>query len=165
MPLIEVSCSLKFDTSQDQMIKPGDYQIVRFPFEPVESSDVHDLHPVVQPDTGQSVTLASQRAGLIWPAHSRWARLWALMYWADGPYTEVRSRFVRDPLNLSTGYDSTASEDSANSPGGQYKIKGWEAKMYPGTPWALMVWHNADVPVKLDFAEFKMIYSYWEDPA
>lgn len=162
MAIVEVACSLKFSEGQDQMIQPGDYQIIRFPFHPIESSDVFDLHPVVQPDTGQPVTVASQRAGLIWPAHERWARLWGLTYWADGPYTEVRSRFVRDPLNLSTGYDSTATEDFLKTPGGQYRIKGWEAKVSPGTPWALMVKHNADEPVRLDFAEFKMIYSIWE---
>lgn len=163
MPIVEVACSLKFDSDQYQMIQPGDYQIVRFPFSPIESSDTLDLHPVVQPDTGQSVTLSSTRSGLIWPAHSRWARLWGLLYWADGGYTEVRDRFVRDPLNLSSGYDSTCTEDHAATPGGQYVAKSWEAKVYPGTPWALMVKHNATSPVKLDFAEFKMIYSYWED--
>lgn len=162
MPLIEVSCSLKFAPDQIQMIAPGDYQIVRFPFDQ-ESSDVYDLHPQVQPDTGQSVTLSSQRAGLIWPAHSRWARLWGLLYWADGPYTEVRDRFVRDPLGLSSGYDSTCTEDHAETPGGQYIAKSWEIKTYPGTPVALMVRHNASTPVRLDFAEFKMIYSVWED--
>lgn len=163
MPLIEVACSLKFDTDQDQMIAPGDYQIVRFPFHPIESSDVYDLHPVIQPDTGQSVTLSSPRSGLIWPSHARWATLWGLLYWADGPYTEVRSRFTRDPLNLSSGYDSTATEDHNDTPGGQYRTKAWAAKVYPDTPWALMVRHNADVAVKLDFAEFKMIYYVWED--
>lgn len=163
MPLIEVSCSLKFDTDQDQWIQPGDYQIVRFPFGSVESSDVYDLHPVIQPDTQASTSLSSQRAGLIWPKHERWATLWGLMYWADGPYTEVRSRFVRDPLNLSSGYDSTCTEDDQSNPGGQYRAKSWAAKVYPGTPWALMVRHNASSAVKLDFAEFKMIYSVWED--
>lgn len=162
MPLIEVSCSLKFAADQNQVINTGDYQIVRFPFD-VESSDIYDLHPVIQPDTGETVTLSSQRSGLIWPAHSRWARLWALMYWTDGPYTEVRSRFVRDPLNLSSGYDSTATEDDGKNVGGQYRTKAWEIKVYPGTPVALMVKHNASVPVTLDFAELKMIYSVWED--
>lgn len=163
MPLIEVSCSLKFDTTQDQWIMPGDYQIVRFPFEPIESSDIYDLHPKVQPDTSGSITLASQRAGLIWPKHEQWATLWGLLYWADGDYTEVRDRFVRDPLNLSSGFDSTCTEDHASTPGGQYIAKSWAAKVYPGTPWALMVRHNSPDPVKLDFAEFKMIYSVWED--
>lgn len=163
MPLIEVSCSLKFADNQDQWIAPGDYQIVRFPFEPEESSDTFDLHPKVQPDMAGSITLSSQRAGLIWPKHERWATLWGLLYWADGPYTEVRSRFVRDPLNLSSGYDSTCTEDDGKNAGGQYRAKSWAAKVYPGTPWALMVRHNASVPVKLDFAEFKMIYSFWED--
>lgn len=163
MPLIEVACSLKFDTDQDQWIQPGDYQIVRFPFHPIESSDVYDMHPIIQPDNGQSITVASQRSGLIWPEHSQWARLWGLLYWADGPYTEVRDRFVRDPLGLSSGYDSTCTEDHAKTGGGQYIAKAWEAKTYPGTPWALMVKHNASEAVKLDFAEFKMIYSVWED--
>ncbi len=163
MAIIEVACSLKFADDQDQLIQPGDYQIVRFPFGSVESSDTFDLHPIVQPDTGQSITLSSPRAGLIWPAHERWARLWALMYWADGPYTEVRSRFVRDPLNLSTGYDSTCTEDSAKTPGGQFISKSWEAKTVLGTPWALMVRHNASEAIRLDFAELKMIYSVWVD--
>lgn len=152
-------CSLKMD--QPQSIPAGSgYTIVRFPFD--ESYDPHDMHPQVQPDTGQAVDYASPRAGLIWPAHDAWARLDALLYWEAGDYDEVRDRFVRDPLDLSTGYDSTCTEDRQATVGGQFNAKSWPMFVHPGTPLAVLVRHNAPVAVRLMLAELKL--SYHLDP-
>lgn len=161
--LIEVVCSLKTKSGVKQSIPPGpDYTIVRFPFDGQESSDSHDLHPVLQPDTAESITYTSPRAGLIWPAHTAWADLYGMLYWDAGNYTELRDRFVRDPLNLSSGYDSTCTEDHNVTPGGSYIAKAWGLRAYVGTPLALMVKHNSSGPVNLAFAEFKVKYTVWE---
>jgi hypothetical protein len=116
-------CSLITEQGVTQTIPPGvAYTLVRFPFVG-ESYDPHDMHPVLQPDTGQAVTYANPRSGLIWPKHDAWATLNALLYWDDGPYTEVRDRFVRDPLGLFEVPDSTCTEDHPATPGGQYRAK------------------------------------------
>jgi len=152
-------CSLKVETSQ-LIPADGSYHIVRFPFEADpggEPYDAHGMHQAVQPDS-YTVTnwTTDDRSGLIWPSASGWGHLYALMYWDTGDYTELRSRFVRDPLNLSTGYDSTCTEDETPTPGGQYEAKAWGMFVHPDTPVALMVRHNASVPVALTLAEFKM---------
>jgi hypothetical protein len=155
-------CSLITEQDVKQIIPPGpNYTLVRFPFIG-ESYDAHKMHPEIQPDTAQAVTYSNPRSGLIWPKHDAWATLNALLYWDDGPYTELRDRFVRDPLNLSTGLDSTCTEDHPATPGGQYRAKTWNIWVHPGTPIGIMVRHNADVPVRLAFAEFKL--SYHRDP-
>ncbi|WP_326829672.1 hypothetical protein OIE13_05920 [Streptosporangium sp. NBC_01810] len=151
-------CSLITEQGVKQTIPPGDtYTLVRFPFG-VESADQHDMHPEVQPDTSQTVTYSSPRSGLIWPKHSAWAQVYALMYWDPGDYTEVRDRIVRDPLGLNSAPDSTCTEDHPATPGGQYRAKSWAIFVHPGIPLGLMVRHNASGPVKLAFAEFKLAY-------
>ncbi|GIH76128.1 hypothetical protein [Planobispora longispora] len=156
-------CSLITQQGIKQTIPPSDgYTLVRFPFD-VESSDDHGMHPEVQPDTGETVTYISPRSGLIWPCHTAWGQLYALMYWDAGPYTEVRSRFVRDPLGLTQEPDSTCTEDHPDTVGGQYRAKSWGMWVRVGQPLGLMVRHNADVPVRLAFAEFKVAYHL--DPA
>ncbi|WP_055696482.1 hypothetical protein [Streptomyces silaceus] len=148
-------CSLK--TSEPQRIEPGAYRVVRFPFGAAESHDVHTMHQVVQPD---GVRLADwirdDRSGLIWPAAEGWGTLHALIQWEDGEYTEVRSQFVRDPLGLSTGPDSTCTEDDVPTPGGQFRAKTWGLFVHPGTPLALVVRHDARTAQRVTLAEFKL---------
>lgn len=147
-------CSLI--TTEPQLIPAGpDYRIVRFPFGGAESYDEHGMHDVDQPD-GETTTGEHDRAGLIWPSASGWADLYAMLFWARGDYTEVRDRFVRDPLDLSTGYDSTCTEDHRDTPGGQYLAKTWGIFVKVGTPLAVMVRHNSRSALSLDFAEFKL---------
>ncbi|MFI6819277.1 hypothetical protein ACIBG7_43300 [Nonomuraea sp. NPDC050328] len=150
-------CSL---LAGEQTIPVGDYYIVRFPYGS-EPYDAHGMHQPAQPD-GPMSAYPDARSGLIWPKHDGWAHLYALMYWEAEDYTELRDRFVRDPLNLSTGYDSTCTEDRAITPGGQYIAKAWAMFVHPETPIALMVRHNAPTSVKLTLAEFKI--SYQRDP-
>lgn len=149
-------CSLKAETPQ-LIPADGGYHIVRFPFGSAESSDEHEMHQMAQPD-GYQVTdwAADDRSGLIWPAVAGWGSLTALIYWEAGGYTELRDRFVRDPLNLATGYDSTATEHRPPSPGMQCWHKSHEMFVDPGTPLALLVSHNDAVARKVTLAEFKL---------
>jgi hypothetical protein len=88
------------------------------------------------------------------------------MYWDAGGYSELRDRFVRDPLDLTTGYDSTCTEDHPPTPGGQYRAKTWGMFVHPGTPIGLLVKHDASKAVNLTFAEFKLaIHTVEEAPA
>jgi hypothetical protein len=159
----DVVCSLKVDTAQT--IPAGAaYTVVRFPFESGENFDPYDMHPVAQPD-GVMVAYTDARASLIWPAHDAWARLDAMLQWEDGDYTEVRDRFVRDPLELAGAADSTCTEDRPVSPGGQYLAKSWAIFVHPGTPLALSVRHNSAHGVRLLLAEFKISYHLDEVPS
>lgn len=146
-------CSLKTDVPQS--IPPGGYHIVRFPF--VESYDAHRMHDPAQPD-GRKVTdwKRDDRSGLIWPAADGWGSITAMIYWEDGGYTELRDRFVRDPLGLSTGADSTATEHRPPSPGQQFFHKHHEMFVHPGTPIALLVAHNDARPRRITLAELKL---------
>ncbi|MFD7793648.1 hypothetical protein [Streptomyces sp. NPDC059759] len=149
-------CSLIVNEPQS-IPADGQYHVVRFPFGAGESFDDCNMHQTAQPD-GYAVTdwRHDDRSGLIWPAAEGWGSLNALMYWDDGSYSEIRSRFVRDPLDLSTGFDSTCTEDTPSTPGGQYRAKHWELFVHPGTPLALMVKHDAGRSVNLSFAELKL---------
>ncbi|MGP3983841.1 hypothetical protein [Streptomyces sp. KR80] len=149
-------CSLIVDEPQS-VPADGRYHIVRFPFGAAEASDAHRMHQVLQPD-GHRVTnwRTDDRSGLIWPAVGGWGSLSALVYWEDGRYTEIRSRFVRDPLNLADGYDSTCTEDASPTPGGQHRAKHWEIFVRRGTPLAFLVRHNDRAPRKIVHAQFKL---------
>jgi hypothetical protein len=163
-------CSLK--TGGALSVPPRTYTIVRFPFNGgAEPYDPDDLHPALQPDIGQVVTSSDSRAGLIWPRHDALGRLTAMMQWqdigdldsADRP-SQVRHRFVRDPLDLSTGPDSTATSDHRPRPagtGGTCKTTAWEIWVHPQTPLGYLLYHDARVPMRLELAEFKL--SYWAD--
>lgn len=149
-------CSLKAD--QPQTIPAGSaYTLVRFPFGAAESYDPLDMHPVAQPD-GVIASYADPRSGLIWPAHDAWAQIYALIYWEAGGYSEVRDRFVRDPLGLFGAPDSTCTEDHPATPGGQYRSKSWGMFVRVGVPIGLMVRHDAPSPVKVTLAELKVAY-------
>ncbi|MGW1890955.1 hypothetical protein ACWCP6_11975 [Streptomyces sp. NPDC002004] len=158
-------CSLKWEAARTgpQRItydKDG-YHLVRFPYAADEESydpwRMHDpahggARPSAFPDT---------RSGLIWPSHDGWALLSALVFWA--PYTgqaEYRARFVRDPLGASTGYDSTATNDSAATRGGQYRTYLWQMFVHPGTPVGLKISARGPGDTKLATAliaaEFKL---------
>ncbi|HEY9370448.1 hypothetical protein [Streptomyces sp.] len=147
-------CSLKTDTPQ-VIPADGKYHVVRFPF--VESYDAHHMHDPAQPD-GRQVKgwQRDDRAGLIWPAADGWGSLSAMIYWEDGGYTELRDRFVRDPLGLSTGADSTATEHRPRSPGQQFFHKSHELFVHPGTPIALLVAHNDSRARRITLAELKL---------
>jgi hypothetical protein len=148
-------CSLIVNAPQ--VIPPGGYHVVRFPFGAAESYDELGMHQVVQPDgyvIGNWRT--DVRAGLIWPSAGGWGVLTAMIHWEAGGYSELRDRFVRDPLGLSTGPDSTATDHRPPSPGMQCFTKHHEIFVHPRTPLALMVSHNNSSPARLVLAEFKL---------
>jgi hypothetical protein len=148
-------CSLKSETPQ--LLAPGRFHIVRFPFGRAESYDEHRMHQTAQPD-GHQVTdwTRDDRAGLIWPAAEGWGVLSAMVQWEPGGYSQLDDRFVRDPLGLSTGWDATATDERTPSRGGQRFTKVWQMFVNPETPIALQVQHNDDRPRRLLLAEFKL---------
>lgn len=148
-------CSLKVD--RVQTAPAGDsYYLVRFPYgADQESFDPHNMHPAAQPD-GKTSAWPDTRSGLIWPSVSGWASLTAMVFWEAGSGSEYRARFVRDPLGLTTGLDSTATTDDAATPGGQYRHYCHEIFVHPGTPLGLMVRHPAPGGLDITLAEFKV---------
>lgn len=148
-------CSLKVEDPQPIPVSGSDYYLLRFPYGTAESFDPHDMHPSTQP-TGTASAYPDARSGLIWPAVSGWGSLTAMVCWDAGNATEYRARFVRDPLDLTTGFDSTATVDEAPTPGGQFKHYAHEMFVYPNTPIGLMVRHSASSPIKVTLAEFKL---------
>lgn len=149
-------CSLKSEIPQS-IPADGKYHLVRFPYGSVEPYDVWDMHAQTHPD-GYVVKDAAKddRSSLIWPKVSGWATLTAMLFWASGDYTEIRDQFVRDPLGLAGGEDTTATEDYAKTPGGQYRHKTHQIFVNPATPLALRVRHNGKTAATLDLAEFKV---------
>ncbi|WP_371528368.1 hypothetical protein OG302_22260 [Streptomyces sp. NBC_01283] len=147
-------CSLKTETPQ--AITPGSYQVVRFPYAD-ESIDVHGMHNQVDPLNYETRDWQrSDRSGLIWPSMDGWGCLTSLIYWEAGDYDELRDRYVRDPLDLSTGADSTATEHRPPSPGQQFFHKSHEMFVRVGTPIALLVAQDAPRTTRLTLAEFKL---------
>lgn len=148
-------CSLINKEEQD--IPPGSYHILRFPFGAGESYDAHGMHQMAQPD-GYQITdwRTDDRSGLIWPAASGWGVLTGIVYWKDGGYTELRDRFERDPLNLSTGPDTTATDHRPRTPGVQCFTKTHQMFVHPETPIAFKVGHNSSSTQTTYLTEFKL---------
>ncbi|MFB9880960.1 hypothetical protein ACFFMN_23660 [Planobispora siamensis] len=147
-------CSLKVTKAQTVPVDP-DYHLVRFPYGAAESWDPHNMHPATQPDGTVSLH-PDARSGLIWPCVAGWASLIGIVFWEAGQSSEYRGRFIRDPLSLTTGYDSTATRDDAPTPGGQYKTYHHEMVVHPRTPVGFAVRHNATSPLDITLAEFKV---------
>ncbi|MER5945934.1 hypothetical protein ABT127_07715 [Streptomyces sp. NPDC001904] len=155
--------SLKFEAARSGTQKitydSDGYHLVRFPYAAAEESyDPWNMH--APSAGGGSSTYPDARSGLIWPSHDGWGTLSALVFWAaNDRATEYRARFVRDPLNLSTGYDSTATTDIAATGGGQYRSYTWQMFVHPGTPVGLKVAArrgDTHLAVRLALAEFKL---------
>ncbi|MFD9903940.1 hypothetical protein [Streptomyces sp. NPDC059063] len=152
-------CSLKRDTPQ--LIEPGGYRIVRFPFGGGESYDTYSMHQTSQPDAfviDSDGWDDDDRSGLIWPTRHGWGTLHALIQWGGTPdASEYRDQFVRDPLGLFSPPDTTATDHRAPTPGGQFWTKTHGIFVHPGVPLALRVAHNAPGPLALTLAEFKLV--------
>ncbi|MBO1331909.1 hypothetical protein [Streptomyces sp. VRA16 Mangrove soil] len=155
--------SLKFEaarTGAQKITYDSDgYHLVRFPYEATEES--YDPWKMHDPSGGGgSSTYPDARSGLIWPSHDGWGMLSALVFWEpDDRATEYRARFVRDPLGLSTGYDSTATTDTPATGGGQYRSYLWQMFVHPGTPVGLKVSARrggTNIAVPIQMAEFKL---------
>ncbi|MDJ1137933.1 hypothetical protein [Streptomyces iconiensis] len=135
----------------------GAYYPLHFPFGTGESADEHVMHQMAQPDGHQIDNWRTDdRAGLIWPTVDGWGSLTANIHWEAGDYSELRDRFVRDPLGLSTGADTTATDHRAPSYGMQCFTKHHAIFVHPGTPIALYVAHTDHVPRRVMHAQFKL---------
>lgn len=145
-------CSLI--AGESQLIPPGGYHVVRFPFGG-ESADAHGMHEPVQPGGPPIVSWKSDdRSGLIWPCVDGWGVLTANVHWEPGGYDELRDRFVRDPFGEAP--DSTATDHRAPSPGMQCFTKQHQLFVHAGTPLAFLVSHNDSVPRKVTHAQYKL---------
>lgn len=158
-------CSLILK-EQQTIPSGGGYHIVKFPFGAGESYDGHGMHQMLQPD-GYQITdwRADDRSGLIWPTVSGWGVLTANVHWESGNYSELRDRFVRDPLNLTGQFpttetspagDPTATDHRPPSPGMQCFTKQHQMFVHPDTPIAFLAAHNASSPRKITHAQFKL---------
>lgn len=160
-PAVELHvCSLIYHSSQhgaQSIPADGDYHLVKFPYGGEETEDADNMHAEVRDGVSHPYP-SDKESGLIWPAHEAHAELKALIYWKAGGATEYRDRFVRDPLDLSTGYDSTCTDHRAPTPGMQCYSKSWAIRVQPGTPIGLMVSHNSSSSIALDHAQFKLKY-------
>ena len=149
-------CSLIREVGQT-IPADGRYHMVRFPYG-AESYDAWGMHDQTQPDGGWGA-LTNDRSGLIWPAAAGWGWLFAMAYWDSAKYSELRDRFVRDPLGLNGPADSTCTEDYAITPGGQYRAKQHGIFVNPDTPVGYMVRVGAAGPRRLTHAQFKLVVS------
>lgn len=168
--------------NEPQKISSGGYRLLRFPYRG-ESYDRHGMHAAHQPDGGVSA-FPDDRSALIWPSRKGLGLLEANIHWEaasvgidlpDIPgipdwmkkghrYTELRDRFVRDPLDLMQGEpgdegeggNSTATDHRALTPGGQFYTKCHMMFVHPDVPLAAMVAHNANESVKVTHAQFKL---------
>lgn len=138
-----------------QIIQPGEYTVVRFSPVDGESSDWDGMHEEYPYDAGDpNGWAADDRSGLIRPSVPGVGILCANLHWAAGPYSELRDRFVRDPLG--TMPDSTATDHRPPSPGMQCFTKFHTIKVDPGTPLCLKVYQNSGQPAELIHAQFKL---------
>ncbi|RFU87258.1 hypothetical protein DY218_07775 [Streptomyces triticagri] len=158
-------CSLKWDVEQSppQNIDydSDGYHLVRFPYEQDEESyDPWKMHDPAQ-GGGDPSEFPDGRSGLIWPSHEGWGVLSAMVFWEpDSRPSEYRARFVRDPLDAGSGYDSTATTDSAPTGGGQYRSYVWQMFVHKGVPLGLKVSArgraDAKIATPLMHAQFKL---------
>ncbi|MFS8534362.1 MAG: hypothetical protein FWJ65_04320 [Limnochordales bacterium] len=158
-------CVVSLIRDVPQIILPHTWTIVKFPYTG-ESYDVWGMHNPAQPDGYQvSDWDADDRSGLIWPSTSGWGVLTAMIHWESGNYTELRDQFCRDPLGLSTGQDTTATDHRAPTPGMQFFTKTHQIFVNPATPLSLRVWHNAPGSAMITHAQFKLaIHTNVETP-
>ncbi|MPY61171.1 hypothetical protein [Streptomyces spongiae] len=161
-----VVSSLKWDAAQSGAQKitydKDGYHLVRFPFDGKgESYDPWKMHDPAHGGTKPSA-YPDQRSGLIWPSHDGWGVVSAMVFWeADPRAIEYRARFVRDPLNSTKdGYDSTATNDSTITRGGQFRTYLWQMFVHKGTPLGLKVsargLKDARIKTAITLAEFKL---------
>ncbi|NUP35931.1 MAG: hypothetical protein HOY76_02640 [Streptomyces sp.] len=147
-------CSLILN--EPQTVPPGGYFIVRFPYAG-ESYDAWGMH---EPVGGDWKT--DSRSGLIYPAMNGWGTLTANIHWEDGNYSELRDRFVRDPIGEAP--DSTATDHRSPSPGMQCFTKQHQLVVHPDVPLAFLASHNDSAPRRITHAQFKLSISPVEEP-
>ncbi|MFF7393817.1 hypothetical protein ACFZAE_35930 [Streptomyces scabiei] len=161
-----VICSLKWEKAhsgtQRITYDSDGYHLVRFPYEATEES--YDPWKMHAPENGGGTAskFPDPRSGLIWPSHDGWGVLSAMVFWeADARTLEYRTRFVRDPLNLTKKkYDSTGTTDSVRTRGGQYRTCVWQMFVHRGMPLGLKISARGSGDTRrttaITLAEFKL---------
>jgi hypothetical protein len=154
-------CSLKFDADRDGgpiSVPTGDnYYLLRFPYAGAENYDADNMHAENRAGTGHPFP-SDPASGLIWPAHSAWGRLYAMIQWeaaSGSAAAELRDQFARDPLGVP---DTTCTEHRSPTPGMQCFAKTWAIFVSPTVPLGLRVAHDAPGSLKVVLAEFKLEY-------
>ena len=154
---------LSLKTTHPQLIPPRTWTVVRFPYDG-ESYDALGMHEPIQTFDDYEVRdwQRDDRSGLAWPHHAGWVRLYAMVQWEPasriGGYRSLHDQFARDPLGLTTGLDTTATDQRPPTDGMQSFCKAWGLFANPMTPLALRVWHNDRRPRRVTLAEFKVEY-------
>jgi hypothetical protein len=163
-----VVTSLKWDAevsgAQKVAYDKDGYHLVRFPYGSAESEESYDPWHMHDPANGGTAPSAfpDRRSGLIWPSHSGWGVLSAMVFWAaDLRAVEYRARFVRDPLGTGKkSNDSTATTDSMITRGGQYRTFMWQMFVKPTVPLGLKIsarsLKDGLVATPITLAEFKL---------
>lgn len=146
--------------NEQQIVQPGDYRIIRFPYHADEFSDEHGMHDRRHPDAYVVQDWATDdRSGLIWPCRDGVACVEADIHWEAGGYAELRDRFTRDPFGTP---DDTATDHRPPSTGMQCFTKQHWLKVDRRTPICLKVAHDDTVPRRLLMAQFKLtLFSRW----
>lgn len=163
-------------SNSHQVIMPGRWQLLRFPFGRYESFDEFKMHQIAQPD-GEVSKHPDERSGLIWPSRSGWGMVEANIHWEDAPagtydqlrgrthrYSVLKDRFVRDPLDLlqgergdeGPGGNATGRDQRAPAPGAQAFTKHHGMFVFKNLPIGIEVAHDADESVKVVHAQFKL---------
>jgi hypothetical protein len=155
-------CSLGFKpvSGQEQVIPPGAYTLLRFPYGTQENADPWDMHSRVH--AGRVVTYADPESGLIIPSRAGVGCLELDVIWTDTDYTELRDVFVRDPLG--TTPDPTGYDHRARTPGENCFTKTHWLVVRPGIPLGVEVAHDGTVAAKVRMAQFKLTIFGAEDP-
>lgn len=156
-------CSLYYhhDRDADQVVPPGDYHLVRFPYGRGESTDRENMHALVDPAGRQHPYPSDGMSGLILPQHDSTKDVpvvgdfWACVHWEPGDYTELRGQFSRDPYGAN---DSTGHRHDSPSPGVQCLTYSVPIVINSRTPVGFMVAHNASQPRRILHAKFKLRY-------
>lgn len=147
-----VSLGFKPAAGQEQVIQPGPYTLLRFPYGTQENADPWDMHPRLQPG-GTVATFTDPESGLIYPAASGIGCLELNVIWMDGDYTELKDVFVRDPLGTP---DETAYDHRPRTPGEQCFTKTHWLLVQRGRPLGVQVAHDGATPAKVRMAQFKL---------
>lgn len=153
-------CGLLVNYSSGGQLIPDDglYHIVRFPYGPApgeEQTDVWEMHSPTNHVDGHIVTdwENDDYAGLIFPHLNGEGLLIGKINWSTGN-GEYKDQFCRDPLEISTGKDWTATEGPHSL---RYHNKLHSIYVEPNTPVSLRVHNGSGFDRYITHAQFKLI--------
>jgi len=148
-------CSLA--NNNRRTIPPRKWVTVPFPYTtPPTSYDAWEMHRPSQPG-GVVSTYPDRYSALIHPQADGWGTLEGHVEFEEGDYTEIRTRFVRDPYgDGEKSNDTTNTEHHAPSPGMQFFTVLHKLFVHPGVPVAFMVYVGGDEGAVLTYSQLKL---------